>query len=169
LDSPRTSRYEPLHTLSIKAATTNSGGFQGTDSTPQWIQFDAHAAELEDLLLTDYHIYSHDETESSNVACDQYHVPKGVREHIDYITPGIRLRKDSKRLREKRSQNTAASFRDHDIAKRGFRPTNTGLAPIGDAVPDGLKGVNSSVCDIYVTSDCVRSERARHRKIERLW
>lgn len=35
----------------------------------QWIQFDAEASELEDLLNTEYYIYSHSETGRSHIAC----------------------------------------------------------------------------------------------------
>ncbi|KAJ5565531.1 hypothetical protein N7535_007169 [Penicillium sp. DV-2018c] len=58
----------------------------------QWIQFDAEAQELEELLHTKYYLYSHAETGRSHVACREYHIPSSVREHVDYITPGIALR-----------------------------------------------------------------------------
>lgn len=35
----------------------------------QWIQFDADAEELENLLRTKYYVYSHAETGRSHVAC----------------------------------------------------------------------------------------------------
>jgi tripeptidyl-peptidase-1 len=35
----------------------------------QWIQFNADAEELEDLLHTKYYVYSHAETGRSHVAC----------------------------------------------------------------------------------------------------
>jgi tripeptidyl-peptidase I len=124
----------------------------------QWMQLDLPASQLEDLLLTDFHIYDHPETGSKDIACDAYHLPKEVREHVDYITPGVRMRKDINKIREKRSQT---GFRDHHLGKRGFRPTNTGLAPIGDepAVPvPNLIPLNTSVCDTYITNDCIRRQ-----------
>ncbi|CAK7270744.1 hypothetical protein SEPCBS119000_004243 [Sporothrix epigloea] len=60
----------------------------------QWIQFDATVSEAEDLLMTDYHIYKHVESGASDLAAENYHVPAHVQEHIDYVTPGIRLRRD---------------------------------------------------------------------------
>ncbi|KAJ6177663.1 hypothetical protein N7519_008124 [Penicillium mononematosum] len=64
-----------------------------TQSTnKQWVQFDADAEELENLLHTKYYVYSHAETGRLHVACREYHVPSSVREHVDYITPGISLR-----------------------------------------------------------------------------
>ncbi|KAK6354539.1 hypothetical protein TWF696_003682 [Orbilia brochopaga] len=57
----------------------------------QWIQFDARVVEAEALLHTTYHIYEHEPSGRINIACDQYHVPEHVKQHIDYITPGIKL------------------------------------------------------------------------------
>jgi tripeptidyl-peptidase I len=110
--------------------------------------------------MTDFHIYEHADTGSKNVACESYALPKSVRDHVDYVTPGIRLRKDINKVREKRS---LAKIRDTHIAKRGFRPTNTGLAPIDGELFDAaaspqLIPLNTSVCDRYITNDCIRSE-----------
>ncbi|KAL2177315.1 peptidase S8/S53 domain-containing protein [Thermothelomyces heterothallicus CBS 202.75] len=57
----------------------------------QWIQFDAPVYELEKLLLTRYHMFENLETGVQNIACSEYHVPREVSHHIDYITPGIKL------------------------------------------------------------------------------
>ena len=55
-----------------------------------WLAFYATARQLEGLLLGEYHEY---EQSSGNVfpACEQYHVPKHVQEHVDFIVPGINL------------------------------------------------------------------------------
>ncbi|GJC89476.1 tripeptidyl-peptidase sed1 [Colletotrichum liriopes] len=66
----------------------------------QWIQFDAHAEKVEDLLVADFFEYEHLASGSKTVAVDEYHVPLGLREHIDYITPGVRLRPDPSRRRK---------------------------------------------------------------------
>ncbi|OTA67118.1 hypothetical protein K449DRAFT_455218 [Hypoxylon sp. EC38] len=56
-----------------------------------WLQFDADAEEAEELFKTKYYIYQHKDSGTKKVACDEYHLPSHVREHVDYITPGIRL------------------------------------------------------------------------------
>lgn len=38
----------------------------------QWLQFDANADELENLLRTEYYLYSHAETGRSHIACREY-------------------------------------------------------------------------------------------------
>ncbi|KAF4551800.1 Pro-kumamolisin activation domain-containing protein 2 [Elsinoe fawcettii] len=67
----------------------------GQSANKQWIQFDAPAEEAEKLLKTEYHAYEHTATGKTNIACDEYHVPQEVQVHVDYITPGIKLAKDS--------------------------------------------------------------------------
>ena len=119
----------------------------------QWVQFDATAAEVEDLLYTKYHVYKHRDTGTQNVACDEYHIPNHVRDHIDYITPGIRLRVDSGKAKKLRRKREAEHLR-----KRGVAAMNTGTVPIPQALLPDLPQLNSSVCDLYVTNQCIRSK-----------
>lgn len=37
----------------------------------QWVQFDAPAENVEELLSTKYHIFEHEATGGSNIACDE--------------------------------------------------------------------------------------------------
>lgn len=57
----------------------------------QWLAFDASNSQIESLLHTEYHEYEDVKTGGVTPACDQYHVPKHVQEHVDYINPGIKL------------------------------------------------------------------------------
>jgi tripeptidyl-peptidase-1 len=57
----------------------------------QWLRFDVRVSEAERLLHTTYHVYEHSGSGIRNIACTAYHVPRHVQEHIDYITPGIKL------------------------------------------------------------------------------
>ena len=56
----------------------------GFNSTPP-------VAEVERLINTEYYHYEHLQTGKTNVGCDEYSVPSHIREHIDYITPGLKL------------------------------------------------------------------------------
>lgn len=49
-----------------------------------WIQFNATVAETEQLFNTEYHYYEHDVSGGYRIACDEYHVPQSVREHVDF-------------------------------------------------------------------------------------
>lgn len=56
-----------------------------------WFAFNAPAHQVERLLHTEYHEYEDARTGGVMPACEKYHVPKKIQEHIDYITPGIKL------------------------------------------------------------------------------
>lgn len=56
----------------------------------QWMQFDATVSEVEGLIDAEFHHFEHTSGRTS-IACDQYSVPHHVKEHVDYITPGLKL------------------------------------------------------------------------------
>ena len=56
-----------------------------------WLAFDATGAEAESLLRTEFYEHHDSVTGGKMPACDAYHLPAMIREHIDYVTPGIRL------------------------------------------------------------------------------
>jgi tripeptidyl-peptidase-1 len=121
----------------------------------QWLQFDALTYELESLLQTEYHIYQHEATGKHNVACDKYHVPEHVQEHVDYITPGIKL-----------FATGSGKSEPSDIQKRTFGVTsgkgNGGLLPplLGSlpiAIADLLAIPELQVCSIAITPPCVKA------------
>jgi hypothetical protein len=55
------------------------------------VQFDASVEEVENLLYADFFLWEHF-SGSKDIAAEGYHVPSHIQEHIDYITPGTRLR-----------------------------------------------------------------------------
>jgi tripeptidyl-peptidase I len=112
----------------------------GQSVNKQWIQFDATAEEAETLLITDYYIWEHD-SGARDISAEGYHVPLHIQEHIDYVTPGIRLR-------QKRSERANA------IRKRGFKD-NLNPKPLITKLP-GFPHPNSTTCSIYVTAECTR-------------
>ncbi|KAJ4416113.1 hypothetical protein N0V82_006957 [Gnomoniopsis sp. IMI 355080] len=131
-----------------------AGGINVTHITQsvnkQWIQFDATVAEVEELLYTDYFWWEHGPTGTENVAAEEYHIPFEVQKHVDYITPGIRLRPDPGRVRRLKRQADGEKLR-----KRMVKAMNTGLEVIEAS---GLPPLNSSICDSYVTQQCIRTQ-----------
>ncbi|KUJ16192.1 subtilisin-like protein [Mollisia scopiformis] len=121
----------------------------------QWMQLDIPASDLESLIQTEYHVYEHSPTGKTTVACEQYHVPGHLQEHIDYITPGIKL------FTHKRRPNP-----NFDIEKRTFGVTSGDGN--GDLLPPLLKSLGMTldallaipelqVCDIAVTPACIKA------------
>lgn len=56
-----------------------------------WLAFTATADRMESLLHTEYFEFEDTATGGIMPACDRYHVPHHVQDHIDYVTPGIKL------------------------------------------------------------------------------
>lgn len=117
----------------------------------QWIQFDAAAEEAEDLLITDFYFWEDSSGSHRDIACDEYHVPTHIQEHIDYATPGIRMRENGALKRKlKKRREKVPGLRDGPIAENN-------IAYISAA--NDIPGVNSTTCSTVITADCIRGER----------
>ncbi|KAH8817299.1 Pro-kumamolisin, activation domain-containing protein [Xylogone sp. PMI_703] len=115
----------------------------------QWIQFDAAVDEVEDLLVADFYLWETSSGEHKDIACEEYHVPAHVQQHIDYVTPGIRMRSNSV---QKRSIKTKPAI--HFPATRpSANNTLSSFSIIGNGT---FPGVNSTSCSSFVTADCIR-------------
>ncbi|KAI1858042.1 uncharacterized protein JN550_012935 [Neoarthrinium moseri] len=121
----------------------------------QWVQFDAPVGHVEDLIMADYHIYEHSDSGVQSIACEEYHVPKHIQDHIDYITPGIRLMglgdlQESPKL--KRSTNTGSG---REGPSRFALPVET-VGRTGAKGPANEPYQLNGGCDRYMTPDCIR-------------
>ncbi|KAH9885911.1 putative alkaline serine protease AorO [Xylariomycetidae sp. FL2044] len=139
----------------------------------QWVQFDAPVEKVEEILMADYHIFEHKDTGVQDIGCDEYHVPRTVKQHIDYITPGIKL------MGYGSTQAPASSLRrrdDRDTKKRDMpsypriiepvekkdlarvmssRSRQQSDVPLADVASGNLTLPGG--CELYVTPDCIRS------------
>ncbi|TRX89818.1 hypothetical protein FHL15_009251 [Xylaria flabelliformis] len=146
----------------------------------QWIQFDAAVDQVEDLLMASYHVWEHKVTGAKDIGCDEYHVPKHVRRHIDYITPGVKLMGNGGKLRQRTltqeaddlelSQPVDSSEISGMMSKRSRErsssikqttdPKFKGPLRFAEPVrPEDIFSGNLSLaqgCDTYVTPDCLR-------------
>lgn len=112
-----------------------------------WLAFDATAWEVEKLLHTEFNELEHTLTGNAVVACDAYHVPKSIQDHIDYVTPGVK------------GVNIPASS---SIQKRREgKPGKPygGLPPKKRPMPHMPSKNNSDLanCDIAITPACIRA------------
>ncbi|KAL9100078.1 MAG: hypothetical protein Q9163_004502 [Psora crenata] len=120
----------------------------------QWIQFDATVNELEGLIHAEYYSYEHYQTGKTNIGCDEYYVPVHVQEHIDYITPGLKLltpslpRVDNRKELEKRIFGVTAPQQEKPI-----------LPPLKKALPESLASLLakplSAICDVAIIPQCI--------------
>ncbi|KAI0198831.1 peptidase S8/S53 domain-containing protein [Astrocystis sublimbata] len=87
--APAESSVEAVKSWLVEAGIEPSAISQSANK--QWLQFDASVDQVEDLLMADYHVWEHKMTGAKDIGCDEYHVPKHVKQHLDYITPGVKL------------------------------------------------------------------------------
>jgi tripeptidyl-peptidase I len=104
----------------------------------KWIQFDADAGEVKSLLYSEFYVWEHSDG-SEDISTEEYHIPATIREHIDYVTPGTRLR----------SRGTVGP--KEEKAKR------SDVKPAITALP-GFPNPNSTSCDKFITAECTRGE-----------
>ncbi|RDW79067.1 S53 family peptidase [Aspergillus mulundensis] len=119
----------------------------------QWLQFDATAGELEKLLRAEYYLHSHEQTGRSHIACREYHVPRSLQSHIDYITPGIKLLEISgSQSRMKRSLDEKWSLQKRSI-------NDLSAIILGTDPPLTVAQVSKTpleFCDQVITPACVQ-------------
>ncbi|KAL5089120.1 hypothetical protein Trisim1_005975 [Trichoderma cf. simile WF8] len=120
----------------------------------QWIQFDSPAEEAEDLLVTDFYYWEDSTGSHRDIACEQYHLPAHIQEHVDYATPGIRLRANNvmKRDAKKRSVDKRAVTNVPGLREGPHFTNNVAYMNAVNDVP----GVNSTSCSSFITADCLR-------------
>lgn len=118
----------------------------GQSANKQWIQFDATVTEAENLLFAEFYVWEHS-SGSSDISAEEYHIPGYIQEHIDYVTPGTRLRS---RDLGKRTWNT--EFEKRSGSDYLLHPT-----PHITKLP-AFPNPNSTTCDTYVTAECTRAQ-----------
>ncbi|KAK5113429.1 hypothetical protein LTR85_010857 [Meristemomyces frigidus] len=104
--------------------------------------------EAERLLKTEYHGFEHASTGHKQAACDQYHIPASLKEHIDFITPGVALLAPTSAPRSKRGlSRRAESFA---WAKPNVAEMPTWSHHHGNAS-------DLSNCDKVITPACIKA------------
>ncbi len=98
-------------------------------------------------MIADFYIWEHEDGHQ-DISTEAYHVPHHIVEHIDYITPGTRLRPS-----KKRSPPADTSVEKRNINEHAKSTVTTPFA--GQPEP---YVINSTSCATYVIADCVRSE-----------
>ncbi|KAI2789280.1 Tripeptidyl-peptidase sed1 [Penicillium oxalicum] len=113
----------------------------------QWLQFEASTEELEALLRTEYRLYSHAHTGRSHIACREYHIPRSVREHIDFITPGI----------VPREVTGVSPIGKDKLSKRRVQGNPAKILPVAPGLMEKIQKANPlDSCDTAVTPECIQ-------------
>lgn len=120
-----------------------------------WITFDATADEAEALLKTEYHVYEY-ENGHPHVACEEYSLPKNVREHIDFVTPSVHF--DAKI--KSRSEESSAELSKRDVvgaAKKVGKPGGWSTPKFGRWLNRNQIIKELENCDEQIVPDCLRA------------
>ncbi|KAI1881799.1 hypothetical protein JX265_000625 [Neoarthrinium moseri] len=132
-----------------------------------WLEFKATVNEVEQLLKTEYHVYRHNRQGHSHVACDKYHVPEHLVEHIDLITPTVHFDRRVGHERENKkigvTEGQTQELKKRSLSKRQ-RPehgilgsgANDGFSPKQGAVIENALASLAN-CDQMLTIDCIRA------------
>lgn len=117
-----------------------------------WLAFDTTADEAESLLHTEFHEHEHLHSDKVRVGCDSYHVPKHVSDHIDYITPGVKLTQVVKRS-VKTKRNTPWFPKPSNRLSHPWTGNNWHWMPPAAAnLPVDLQG-----CGLNITPPCIKA------------
>lgn len=109
-----------------------------------WFTFHARVEEAEALLTTEFHEYEHLDAGSLVPSCEQYHLPKHISPHVDYITPGIHLPAPA----------TLKGGRNGKV-KRQVAPRSASTISQRDQTEAGVYKSDLSICDREVTPACI--------------
>lgn len=116
-----------------------------------WLAFDATVEEAEKLLHTEYFHDGIDGEYGSAVGCNEYHLPKHVQAHVDYVTPGLKTTMLDLRSSSAQKRSPAKKSRS-----RGRRPQSLKFK----ARPELATYANTSDlanCDELITPACIRA------------
>ncbi|KAG9246746.1 peptidase S8/S53 domain-containing protein [Calycina marina] len=126
-----------------------------------WIKFDITVEEAENLLKTEYSVYTNTETGKDHLACDEYSVPPSIKQHIDFITPTLHFDAIVKTNKKRRDlQGRAIKTKPVSGAHQGdtiVGAPSTIVGPSTEVVPQPAVTFSLANCYTYVTPDCLRA------------
>jgi tripeptidyl-peptidase-1 len=71
---------------------------------------------MEQLLKTKYYFYEHANGGRKHISCEDYKIPAAVSQHIDYVTPGVKLLA-TRALGDMKIKRSSASLNSHPLRK----------------------------------------------------
>ena len=109
-----------------------------------WLALDVPASSVEQLFGASLHEYQHTSSGDLRLGCEEYHLPSHLVEHVDYITPGVKLSAPMK----KRAANSDLELeRLRTSALQTRSPTEARAS-----LPQDL-----GHCDTNITTQCIRA------------
>ncbi|KAH9953955.1 subtilisin-like protein [Russula dissimulans] len=110
-----------------------------------WVEVNATVFEIESLLDTEYHLYTHP-SGHQQISCESYSLPEYIREHVDLIKPTVHFLH--------RVPDDPAVLRKRSMVNLGDPSSFNGPKTNGATVTGAL---SLATCDTYTTLDCLRA------------
>ena len=128
-----------------------SSGIKGDDivhsDNKGWLALDVPASSVEHLFQTTIHEYEHRDSGALRLGCEEYDLPSQLVEHIDYITPGVKL----SALVKKRTARTDRRAKHPQLSPLQAR-SSAELTAAQASLPPDLRH-----CDTNITTQCIRA------------
>lgn len=149
---------EGIHPSRIRMSTSKT-----------WLTFDATVREMEQMLKAEYHVYKHATSRgATHVACEKYHVPEHLVEHIDIITPSVHFDQSLGHDRTNQHKELPDGKMDElrkrsaDLKKRQTPVTGIIGSPLDGSNPKQGSEVGNAMmsldqCDSMITPGCLRA------------
>ncbi|PSR75788.1 hypothetical protein PHLCEN_2v8905 [Hermanssonia centrifuga] len=116
-----------------------------------WVEANTTVAEAEDLLRTEYHVYSHASSGVEHIACNMgYHLPEHVTKHVELVTPTLHFD-----VKHRGSENGLKRRSNSPVAK----PGQPGFGPVSPKTTGSIKTILNELenCNEQITPDCIRA------------
>ncbi|KAN0106727.1 putative Tripeptidyl-peptidase sed1 [Hyaloscypha variabilis] len=117
-----------------------------------WLAFDIPAWQAEDLFQTEYHEHIHSTSQQIRVGCDEYSLPSHVREHVDYILPGVKHSASLRKTEVKRSTVKRNSHNHLGPKKAPWNPYPWSIPSGAGQLPPDLQN-----CGVNITPTCIKA------------
>ncbi|KAF3764044.1 hypothetical protein M406DRAFT_51026 [Cryphonectria parasitica EP155] len=146
---------ETVDTVAAWLAESGIGKERITHSDNKaWFAFEATVEEAEKLLHTEYFHDGIEEDRGSMVGCNEYHLPKHIQEHVDYVTPGVKgtMMDLHPTSQWKRNAQRKRSSDTHQGSK--LMPQDEKFRTVSRALAENF---TLATCDEYITPECIRA------------
>ncbi|KAI0266714.1 subtilisin-like protein [Gloeopeniophorella convolvens] len=110
-----------------------------------WVDVNATVAEIESLLDTEYHVYTHP-SGHEQISCDSYSLPKHIQDHVDLVKPTVHF--------NHRVPHDPVYLPKRSVNKLGLPSSFNGPKTNGEKITITPTLDN---CDKFTTPDCLRA------------
>ena len=123
-----------------------------------WLKFNASIAEVEALLHAEYRFYEHPSGQG-HIACDEYSVPKSLREQIELVMPTVHfdVKTYANANRKARRRDLTDNPLFGSLPKQGKVISSSGVGTQGASPEAVTPAFTLANCNEYITPECLRA------------